>query len=123
MHFQLPPYDVEKLVTVVKGCVLDVILDMRKSSPTFGRSFFVKLGENCEFRTFFIPTGCAHGFLALKDDSMMLYQTSCEFAPAHDTGIRYDSFGFDWPICRNDMIISEKDLALPVWDENRTAFL
>ena len=123
MHFQLPPYDVDKLVTVVNGAVLDVVLDMRKNSPAFGKSFAVKLGEGCEFRSFYIPTGCAHGFLALRDGSMMLYQTTCEFAPAHDTGIRYDSFGFDWQISQDDMIISEKDLALPPWNKDVTVFI
>lgn len=122
MHFQLPPYDVDKLVTVVNGCVLDVILDMRKKSPTFGKTFAVKLGRDCEYRTFFVPTGCAHGFLALEDNSMMLYQTSCEFAPAHDSGIRYDSFGFKWPINADEIIISDKDRALPEWNEKETVF-
>ncbi len=123
MHFQIPPYDVDKLVTVVNGCVLDVILDMRKKSMTFGKSFCVKLGKNCEYSSFFIPTGCAHGFLALEDNSMMLYQTSCEFASDYDSGIRYDSFGFDWHIDANEIIISEKDLTLPAWNENGTVFV
>lgn len=123
MHFQLPPYDVDKLVTVVNGCVLDVVLDMRKSSPTFGKSFSIKLGADCEYQSFFIPTGCAHGFLALENNSMMLYQTTCEFAPVHDSGICYDSFGFDWQIAPDEMIISEKDLDLPKWNESETVFI
>ena len=87
-----------------------------------GKTFAVKLGRDCEYRTFFVPTGCAHGFLALEDNSMMLYQTSCEFAPAHDSGIRYDSFGFKWPTNADEIIISDKDRALPEWNEKETVF-
>lgn len=123
MHFQLPPYDVDKLVTVVNGLVLDVVLDMRKESSTFGKVFSIKLGKGCEYSSLFIPTGCAHGFLALENDSMMLYQTTCEFASAYDSGIKYDSFGFDWPISADKIIISGKDISLPEWNEKETVFI
>ncbi|MBQ9770991.1 MAG: dTDP-4-dehydrorhamnose 3,5-epimerase family protein [Lentisphaeria bacterium] len=122
MHFQTPPCDLDKLVTVVTGAVLDVVLDMRKESPTFRKVFSVKLGADEEFRSLFIPKGCAHGFLALEDNSMMLYQTTCEFHPEHDTGIAYDSIGFDWNIRKEDIIISEKDRNLPPWDPEESPF-
>ena len=122
MHFQTPPYDLEKLVTVVTGSVMDVVFDMRKESPTFGNVFSIKLGESEKFRSLFIPKGCAHGFLALEDNSMMLYQTTCEFNPEHDTGIAYNSIGFDWNIPESEIIISEKDRNLPPWCPEETPF-
>ena len=123
MHFQTPPYDLEKLVTVVSGSVLDVIFDMRKHSPTFGNVYSVELGEEKEFRSLFVPRGCAHGFLSLENNTMMFYQTTCEFHPEHDTGIAYDSIGFDWNVRKEDLIISDKDLALPEWNPGETPFL
>lgn len=123
MHFQRPPFDLDKMATVISGKVLDVIFDMRKSSPTFGNCFSVLLGEGCEFQTIFVPSGCAHGFLALADNSRMLYQTTQDFAPDYDTGIRFDSINFQWPINRMDIIISEKDKNLPVYDPENTPFI
>jgi dTDP-4-dehydrorhamnose 3,5-epimerase len=122
MHFQTPPYDLDKLVTVLHGNVLDVILDMRKTSPTFGKTVSYYLGEEYEHRSLFIPSGCAHGFLSLCDQTLMLYQTTCEFHPEHDTGVRFDSIGFNWGISRDALIISEKDQALPVWDPQESLF-
>lgn len=123
MHFQTPPYDLDKLVTVLQGKVLDVILDMRKESPTFGKTVSYFLGDGCEYRSLFIPDGCAHGFLSLCDQTLMLYQTTCEFHPEHDTGVRFDSIGFDWGIPHKELIISEKDLALPLWNPQESPFL
>ena len=117
MHFQLPPYDVDKIITVINGCVLNVIFDMRKKSTSFGKIHVVKLGPNCTYRSLYIPKGCAHGFLSLMDNSFMFYQISYEFFLTHDSGFRYNSFGFDWPINTNDIIITDKDLALPEWNE------
>ena len=110
MHFQLPPHDHAKLVYCIAGAVLDVLLDLRKASPSFGRSILVDL-SGANRRLLVIPPGLAHGFLALEDESIMVYQTSSVYAPAHDSGIHWDSFGFAWPIAKP--ITSTRDEALP----------
>ena len=91
MHFQLPPHDHEKFVYCIRGAVLDVILDLRKGSGTFGKSASVELTA-LNRRMFFVPRGFAHGLLALADDSLVVCKTSTVHAPAHDVGVRWDSF-------------------------------
>ena len=120
MHFQLPPFECNKLITVISGRVLDVCFDMRKSSPSYRNVFSAVLdgGDPC---VLFIPAGGAHGFLTLSDRAVMLYNTDCEFSPDHDTGIHYRSFGFDWPL-ETEPVLSGKDKALPPWDEKNNPF-
>lgn len=110
MHFQLPPHDHAKLVYCLRGRVLDVMVDLRKNEPTFGRFATTELSavDRC---LLYLPTGIAHGFLALEPDSVMVYKTSTVHAPSHDAGIRWDSFGFDWGVA--DPLISPRDAALP----------
>lgn len=114
MHFQLPPHDHHKLVYCVKGEVLDVIVDLRRSSPRFGQSASVALSEENQ-HVFFIPKGFAHGFLSLTDDSVMVYKTDHVYAPSSDTGVRWDSIGFDWP--EPAPALSDRDLAFPPLEE------
>lgn len=114
MHFQLPPAAHAKLVYCIAGRVLDVVLDLRKSSPTFGRSVARELSA-ANREMFFIPVGFAHGFLALEDGATMVYQTSTVHAPAHDAGIRWDGFGFDWPV--KNPVMSERDQKFPALRE------
>jgi dTDP-4-dehydrorhamnose 3,5-epimerase len=109
MHFQLPPYEHEKLVYCIKGRVLDVLVDLRKDSPTFLQVANAELSAQNHFQ-FYIPKGIAHGFLALED-SVMVYKTSTVHTPSQDAGIRWDSIGFEWGIDRP--IISLRDAALP----------
>ena len=123
MHFQNPPWDLHKLTTAVQGTVLDVIFDMRRHSPTFQQCFAIQLGENCPFRSIYIPSGCAHGFLTLSEQALMCYHTTCEYKPDFDTGIRYDSSPFSWPVDPGDVIISDKDTALPPWSPERSEFV
>lgn len=111
MHFQTPPHACDKIVTVLSGRALDVILDVRPSSPTYGK--FIQIGLCPETpKAVFIPKGCAHGFLALEDNTCMLYNVSAEYSPECDTGIRWDSFGFQWPVGTGEPIISKRDAAL-----------
>jgi dTDP-4-dehydrorhamnose 3,5-epimerase len=110
MHFQLPPAAHAKLVYCIVGRVLDVVLDLRKDSPTFGRSVARELNATSR-EMFFIPVGFAHGFLALEDDATMVYQTSTVHSPAHDAGIIWNSFGFDWPV--KNPVMSERDQKFP----------
>jgi dTDP-4-dehydrorhamnose 3,5-epimerase len=107
MHFQLPPHEHDKLVYCVRGRVLDVLLDLRKDSPTYGQSISSELSRE-NHHQFYIPRGVAHGFLSLEDDSVMVYKTSTVHAPTHDTGIRWDSFGFKWPEA-SEFVISPRD--------------
>lgn len=110
MHFQVPPAAHAKLVYCIAGSVLDVVLDLRKHSPTFGRSCARELSAASR-EMFFIPVGFAHGFLALDDGATMVYQTSTVHSPEHDAGVRWDSFGFDWPV--KTPVMSERDQKFP----------
>ena len=109
MHFQLPPYAHEKLVYCTRGAFLDVVLDLRRGDG-YGRVASAPLsGENCHL--IYIPKGIAHGFVALLDESLMLYKTSTVHAPESDSGIRWDSFGFDWGV--SQPIVSDRDAMHP----------
>lgn len=110
MHFQLPPHDHSKLVFCLRGRVLDVLLDLRRSSPTYGRFASAELSSE-NHHQFFIPSGIAHGFVALEEHSVMVYKTSTVHAPTHDAGVRWDSFGFDWGT--DSPIISDRDQRFP----------
>ena len=106
MHFQLPPHDHAKLITVITGTITDVILDLRKSSPTYKKYFEVELSRENR-KSIYIPRGCAHGFGVLSETAITYYLVTSEHMPEHDHGIRYDSFGYDWII--ENPIISERD--------------
>lgn len=113
MHLQSRPSEHAKLVCCIAGAALDVVLDVRPTSPTRGHflSFDLHAGSSPVVH---VPHGVAHGFLALEDDTCMHYQVSSEHDPSSDSGYRWDSFGFDWPA--TEPILSERDLALPRWD-------
>lgn len=108
MHFQLPPHDHAKIVFCPHGAILDVIVDLRKNEPTYGQYFAHELSAE-NHKAYYIPAGFAHGFKALTDQAMTYYLVSSEYSQVHDTGIRYDSIGFDWQIA--DPIISTRDLS------------
>lgn len=106
MHFQLPPYEHDKIVHVIKGSVTDVLVDLRKKSPHYKKVLEINLTGN-KPRSIFIPKGVAHGFKCLENNTVMLYQVTSGFSPTHDAGIAWDSIGYDWQIA--DPIISERD--------------
>src|SRR5690606_15318729 len=106
MHFQLPPHGHSKIVFCPKGAILDVIIDLRKGSPTYGQHHAEELSEG-NHRAYFIPEGFAHGFKSLTEDALTYYLVSSEYHKESDTGIRWDSFGFDWQAA--DLIISARD--------------
>lgn len=110
MHFQTPPHDHEKLVYCMQGRVLDAVVDLRRASPTFGRHVAVELDAEIG-HGLMIPKGMAHGFLALTDYSIMAYKVTTIHAPAHDSGILWNSFGLDWGI--EQPIVSTRDRAHP----------
>jgi dTDP-4-dehydrorhamnose 3,5-epimerase len=107
MHFQLPPHDHAKLVFCISGRVLDVLLDIRRGSPTYGQTASAELSEKNHYQ-FYIPKGIAHGFLSLEDNSVMVYKSSSVHSSSHDTGIAWNSFGFAWPKMQK-LILSERD--------------
>lgn len=97
MHFQIPPHDHEKLIYVPFGSIMDVILDIRKGSPTYGQYVTQTLSAENGYM-FYIPKGCAHGFLSLEDNANVTYMQTSMYAGDHDEGILYDSFGLDWNV-------------------------
>lgn len=114
MHFQAPPHDHEKLVYCMQGRVLDVVLDLRGASSTFGRHVAVEL-DGARGHGLLVPKGMAHGFLALTDDVLMAYKVSTVHTPANDCGVLWNSFGMDWGIERP--IVSVRDQAHPAFGD------
>lgn len=110
LHFQCPPYAQSKLVRCVRGTVLDVALDIRKGSPTYGQHVAVELSED-NHRQFFIPRGFAHGFAVLSETAVFQYKCDNFYAPQADSGVSIldDSLGIEWQIPVADAILSEKD--------------
>lgn len=110
LHFQLPPFTQSKLVRCVRGAVLDVAVDIRRGSPTYGQHVAVELTED-NHRQFFVPRGFAHGFAVLSDVAVFQYKCDNYYAPQADGGISIldSSLGIDWRIDPADAILSEKD--------------
>lgn len=110
LHYQAPPYTQAKLVRVIAGTVLDVVVDIRQGSPTFGTSFSVELsGENK--RQLFMPRGMAHGFAVLSAKATFAYKCDNLYAPSHERTIRFDdpALAIDWQIPPENYLLSEKD--------------
>ncbi len=115
LHYQLPPWDQNKLVRVVKGRILDVAVDIRTSSPFFGRHAAVELsGENK--RQVFIPRGFAHGFVVLSREAVFQYKVDNYYSREHDRGIAYDDpeLGIDWTLKKEELVLSPRDLQNPL---------
>ena len=110
LHFQKPPYAQSKLVRVIKGAVLDVAVDIRKGSPTFGKYVSVELTED-NHRQFFIPRGFAHGFSVLTDEVIFQYKCDNFYAPQSEGALAWDDpdLGIDWRVPANEIVLSEKD--------------
>ena len=123
LHFQNPPYAQSKLVRVVKGAVLDVAVDIRKGSPTFGQHVAVELTED-NHRQFFIPRGFAHGFAVLTDEVIFQYKCDNFYAPASEGAIAWDDpdLGIDWRVPAEKVILSEKDKKHPRLKEIESPF-
>lgn len=114
LHFQTGAYAQAKLVRVIKGRVLDVVVDIRKESPTFSEHFSIELSEDNK-RQLFVPKGFAHGFIVLSETAIFSYKCDNFYDKASEQGLRYDdpSLGIDWKLPANEFIVSEKDLVLP----------
>jgi dTDP-4-dehydrorhamnose 3,5-epimerase len=114
LHFQKEPHAQAKLVRVVRGAILDVALDMRRSSKSFGRWVAVELSAENR-RQLFIPRGFAHGFVALAQETILTYKVDGYYAPGSDGGVLWcdPALGIDWGVEPSEAIVSEKDAALP----------
>lgn len=123
LHFQKPPFTQAKLVRCVKGSVLDVAVDIRVGSPTFGKHISVELTEQ-NHRQFFIPKGFAHGFVVLSDIAVFQYKCDEFYHPESDGGINIldSNLGIDWKISLDQAILSEKDIAHPMLKDFNSPF-
>ena len=118
LHYQKGEWAQAKLVRVIKGTVVDVAVDIRKSSPTFGKYVMVELSEDNK-RQLFIPRGFAHGFLVLSNEAIFTYKVDNVYAPQAEASIRFDdpSIGIQWPIASEEMLLSPKDEAAKPFTE------
>jgi dTDP-4-dehydrorhamnose 3,5-epimerase len=121
LHFQSPPYDQGKLVRVIKGAALDVAVDIRKQSPTYGKYIMVELSEENKFQ-FWIPSGFAHGFLALADETIFSYKCTNLYNKESESGLLWNDkdINIQWNI--ENPIVSEKDIQLTSFDSFNTPF-
>lgn len=110
LHYQKGEFAQAKLVRVIKGRVLDVAVDLRRNSPTFGQYEMVELSEDNKLQ-FFIPRGFAHGFLVLSDEAIFTYKVDNVYAPQHEASVKWNdsAIGIEWPIDEAQLILSEKD--------------
>lgn len=114
LHFQLPPVDHVKMVYCVEGEVLDVVVDLRNGSPTFGKFELFEL-SSAKANSLYIPKGMAHGFCVRSARAIMVYKVSTVYSPAHDAGVLWNSVGIPWPT--TEPVLSERDAAFPRFDE------
>ena len=117
-HFQRPPHDHEKLVMCLTGVLLDVLIDIRTSSKTYGKVFSTLLKN--DGRCLFIPSGFAHAFYSLDSETLVYYKTTHVYSPSLEGGIRWDSVDFDWPTCTP--IISDRDRDFPNFSDFDSPF-
>lgn len=115
LHYQLSPFQQEKLVRVTRGAILDVTLDIRKSSPTFGKWISLEVSAE-KWNQILVPKGFAHGFITLTEDTEVIYKVTDYYSPEHDRSIRFDdpAIGISWPIPATGVQLSSKDEKAPL---------
>lgn len=114
LHFQLPPMEQIKLVRVVRGAILDVVVDIRRASPTYGRHVTKVISAEA-WNQIYVPAGFAHGFCTLEPDTEVVYLVSKEYSPEHDRGLLWNdpALGIVWPVSDGDAVLSDKDTRHP----------
>ena len=123
LHFQKPPFTQAKLVRCIEGKVMDIVVDIRKGSPMYGKHLAIELSEENK-RQLFVPRGFAHGFAVLSETAVFTYKVDNYYAPEYDAGIRYDDtmLDIDWGLTENEVQLSEKDKNLPSLKDLDTPF-
>lgn len=123
LHFQRPPYAQAKLVRCVRGAILDVVVDLRAGSPTFGRHHAVELSAQGGDQLF-VPPCFAHGFVTLQPGTEVIYKVSAPYAPAHEAGLAWDDpeLQIDWPVAAADAVLTERDRCWPRLRDLTTPF-
>lgn len=123
LHFQLPPHAQSKLVRVIKGAVLDVAVDIRRGSPTFGQHVVAELTEENKYQLF-VPRGFAHGFVVLSDQAIFAYKVDNYYSPECDRGLAWDDpeIGIDWRMPADQVRLSDKDTRQPKLAELKETF-
>ena len=118
LHYQIPPYAQDKLVRVIKGSILDIVLDMRKSSNTFGQHELFEISAD-KFNQIFVPKGFAHGFLTLEENTETLYKVTNYYSPNHDFGINIQDsdLNIKLPVGFEKIILSDKDKIQPIFKQ------
>ena len=115
LHFQRPPFAQTKLVRVLYGRIFDVAVDLRRSSPSFGRHIAIELSSESN-EQLLVPAGFAHGFCTLEPDTVVFYKVDQVYSAAHDGGVNWadSGLGIDWPVASAEAVLSEKDRGLPM---------
>src|SRR3954452_17220292 len=115
LHYQVAPMAQDKLIRVVKGAILDVAVDVRRSSPTFGKHVTAMLSAD-NWRQVFVPVGFAHGFVTLEPNTEVIYKVSAYYSPAHERGIKWNdpALGIDWGVTEGQAILSGRDQSHPL---------
>lgn len=123
LHFQAPPYAQDKLIRVLRGRIFDIAVDLRRSSPSYGRHIAIELSAD-NWQQLLIPAGFAHGFATLEANTEVAYKVTNFYAPAHDFGMRWNdpALGIDWPVTPAEAITSDKDRALPLFGDMQSPF-
>jgi dTDP-4-dehydrorhamnose 3,5-epimerase len=123
LHYQEPPSAQAKLLRVTRGAIFDVAVDIRQTSPTFGKWVGLTISE-AEWNQIYVPVGFAHGFVTLEPNTEVLYKVSAPYAPEHDRAIRFDdpAIGVEWPLNGREPILSDKDCKAPLLAEAASPF-
>lgn len=123
LHFQTPPFAQAKLIRVLKGRIFDVVVDIRQSSPNYGRHFSVELSAD-NWQQLYIPEGFAHGFATMEENTEIAYKVTNFYAPEYDSGLLWSdpALGIDWPVTVEAATVSAKDEKLPLFADLHSPF-